>query len=121
MIAGIGDILEHVKANRSRPVGVTSLERVAQLPDVPTIADSVPGFECTTWVSIFAPAGTPKAIVDQLHAELGNALRDPNVASRLSAVTYDAVIKSPEELNQRVKADYAQIGKLFRDLGVSLD
>lgn len=121
MIAGIGDILEHIKAKRARPVGVTSLERLAQLPDIPVIADSVPGFEVTTWVSIFAPAGTPKAIVDQLHAELGNALRDPAVASRLNAVTYDAVLKSPEELNQRVKADYAQIGKLFRELGVSLD
>jgi tripartite-type tricarboxylate transporter receptor subunit TctC len=121
MAAGIGDILEHIKAKRVRPLGVTSLDRVAQLPDTPPIADTVPGFECTTWVSIFAPAGTPKPIVDQLNAEIGKALRDPGVAPRLSGVTYDPVHKTPDELNQRVAADSATIGKVFRQLGVSLD
>jgi tripartite-type tricarboxylate transporter receptor subunit TctC len=85
------------------------------------IADTVPGFECTTWVSLFAPTGTPRAIIDRLNAELGNAMRDPGIASRLSAVTYDATHKTPEELNQRVKEDYDRIGKVFRQLGVTLD
>jgi len=121
MMAGIGDILEHVKANRARPLAVASLDRMAQLPNVPVMADSIPGFECETWVSLFAPAGTPKAIVDRLNAELAIAMRDPNVVSRLSAVTYDAIYKPSEELNQRVKADYAKIGKLFRDFNVTLE
>src|SRR5262245_9103993 len=121
MVAGIGDIIEHIKVKRVLPLGVTSLERVAQRPALPVIADTVPGFECTTWVSLFAPAGTPRAIIDRLNAELGNAMRDPGIASRLSAVTYDAVHKTPEELNQRVKEDYDRIGKVFRQLGVTLD
>jgi tripartite-type tricarboxylate transporter receptor subunit TctC len=121
MIAGIGDILEHIKANRVRPLAVTSLERVSQLPDIPIIADTIPGFESVTWVSIFGPAGTPRAIIDQLNAELGNALRDPAVAPRLTTLTYDPVHRPPEELAQRVKADYAKIGQLFRQFGVSLD
>jgi tripartite-type tricarboxylate transporter receptor subunit TctC len=121
MAAGIGDIIEHIKARRARPLGVTSTERIAQLPDIPTIAETVPGFECTTWVSIFAPAATPKAIVDQLNAELGNALRDNNVASKLSNLTYDAVHRPPEELAQRVKADYELVGKLFRQFNVRID
>lgn len=121
MAAGIGDIIEHIKANRVRPLGVTSVNRIALLPDIPPIADTVPGFECTTWVSIFAPAATPKAIVDQLNTEIGSVLRDPNVASRMSAVTYDPVHKTPDELNQRVQADSATIGKVFRQFGVSLD
>lgn len=121
MVAGIGDIIEHIKVKRVRPLGVTSLERVAQLPQLPVIADTVPGFECTTWVSLFAPTGTPRAIIDRLNAELGNAMRDPGIASRLSAVTYDATHKTPEELNQRVKEDYDRIGKVFRQLGVTLD
>src|SRR5436190_23970361 len=62
MIAGIGDIIEHIKAGRARALAVTSTERVTQLPDLPVMADTVPGYECTTWVSLFAPAGTPKAI-----------------------------------------------------------
>ena len=121
MVAGIGDIIEHIKVKRVRPLGVTSLERVAQLPEIPVIADTVPGFECTTWVSLFAPAGTPRAIIERLNAELGNAMRDPGIASRLSAVTYDATHKTPEELNQRVKEDYDRIGKVFRQLGVTID
>ena len=121
MMAGIGDIIEHIKANRARPLGVTSLERVPQLPDIPVIADTIPGFECTTWVSLFAPAGTPKAIIDQLNAELGKVMRDPGIASRMSSLTYDAVPKPPEELNQRVKSDYDKIGKLFRQFNVTLD
>jgi tripartite-type tricarboxylate transporter receptor subunit TctC len=121
MLAGIGDIIEHIKAGRARALGVTSTERVTQLPNIPTIADTVPGFECTTWVSIFAPAATPKTIVDQLNAEIGNALRDAGVASRMTAVTYDPVHRPPEELNQRMKGDYELIGKLFRQFNVKLD
>ena len=121
MFAGIGDIIEHIKANRARPLGVASTERVSQLPDVPPMADTFPGYECTTWVSIFAPAGTPRAIIDQLNAELGKAMRDPAIASKLSGLTYDGVHKTPEELAQRMKADYEKIGKLFREFGVRLD
>jgi len=121
MLAGIGDIIEHIKVKRARPLGVASVDRSKQIPDIPPIADTIPGFEMETWVSLFAPAGTPKAIIDRLNTEIGNAMRDPGVASRLSAVTYDGVHKSPEELNQRVIADHAKIGKLFRDFNVTLN
>ena len=121
MIAGIGDIIEHIKAKRVRPLGVTSADRVKQLPDVPVIADTFPGFESETWISLLAPTGIPKAIVDQLNAEVGKATRDPEVASKLSGVTYDAVHKSPEELAQRLKTDYDKIGKVFRQFNVKLD
>ena len=121
MMAGIGDIIEHLKAQRARPLGVASLERVSQLPGIPTIAETFPGYECSTWVSIYAPAGTPRAIVDQLNAEIGKAMRDPAIASKMSQLTYDPEFKRPEELNQRMKADYDKIGKLFRQYNVSLD
>jgi len=121
MIAGIGDIIEHLKAKRAIPLGVASAQRMALLPDVPPIADTIPGFEVETWVSAFAPAGTPKAIIEQLNTELGNALRDPVVASKLSAVTYDPIHTSPEQLAQRLRADYDKIGKAFSKLGVKID
>ena len=121
MTAGIGDIIEHIKSNRVRPLGVTSLERVKKLPDVPAVAETFPGYEATTWVVVLAPAGIPRAILDRLNAEVGSALRDPAVASRLSDLTYDPVHRTPEQLAQRLKTDYDRIGKLFSKLGVKLD
>jgi tripartite-type tricarboxylate transporter receptor subunit TctC len=118
---GVGEIIEHLKANRARPLGVSSAERMTQLPEVPAIAESFPGYETTTWFTVLAPAGTPKAIVDRLNAEIGNALRDPGIASRLSAVAFDPVHRTPDDLAQRLKADHEMVGKLFRQLGVKLD
>jgi tripartite-type tricarboxylate transporter receptor subunit TctC len=120
-VAAIGELIAHIKANRVRPLGVTSLERIAQLPDVPTIADTIPGYESSTWVSAFAPAGTPKAIVDRLNAEMGKALSHPDAVAKLSAQTLDPAHRPPEELARRMKADSDTIGKLFRDFGVKLD
>lgn len=119
MVAGIGDIIEHIKAKRARPLGVSTDERLKVLPNVPTIAETVPGYEISTWVSLFAPAGTPKAIVDQLNVEISKTLRDPGVVARLSDVTYDAVHRKPDELAKRLKTDYEIIGDLFRKAGVN--
>jgi tripartite-type tricarboxylate transporter receptor subunit TctC len=119
MIIGVGDIFEYIKANRARALGVTTRERLTQLPDVPPIADAVPGYESVTWVSLFAPAGAPKAIIDQLNTEVGNVLRDPALASKLSNLTYDPVHRPAEELNQRMKSDFEKIGKVFRQSGVT--
>ena len=120
-VAAIGELIAHIKSNRVRALGVSSLERVPQLPDVPLIADTVPGYESWTWVSAFAPAGTPRAIIDRLNAEIGKAMNDPEVAARLSAQTLEAAHRPPEELTQRLKADYEMIGKLFRQFDVKLD
>jgi tripartite-type tricarboxylate transporter receptor subunit TctC len=120
-VAAIGELIAHIKSNRVRALGVTSLERVAQLPEVPTIADTLPGYESWTWVTAFAPAGTPRAIIDRLNAELGKAMQDPDVAAKLSAQTLDASHRSPEELAERLKADYEMIGKVFRQFDVKLD
>ena len=116
-----GELIEYIKSGRARPLGVGSAERIPQLPDVPAIAESVPGYESTTWVSVFAPAGTPRAIIDRLNAEFGSALRDPGVAAKLIAVTLDPVHRSPDDLAQRLKADHEMVGKLFRQLGIKLD
>jgi len=121
IIQPTGELIEHIKANRARPLGVGSAKRVPQLPDVPAIAETFPGYESTTWVSVFAPAGTPRPIIDRLNAELGNALRDPGIAAKLSAVTFDPAHGTPEVLAQRMKADYEMIGKLFRQLNIKLD
>jgi tripartite-type tricarboxylate transporter receptor subunit TctC len=120
-VAAVGELIAHIQTNRVRPLGVSSTERIPQLPDVPVIADTVPGYESSTWVNAFAPAGTPRAIIDRLNAELGKAMRDPDVAAKLSAQTLDATHRTPEELTQRLKTDYETIGKLFREFDVKLE
>jgi len=120
-VAAIGELIAHIKTNRVRPLGVTSTERIAQLPDVPTIADTIPGYESWTWVSVFAPAGTPGPVVDRLNAEMGKAMKDPDVAAKLGAQTLDPSHRPPQELAQRMRMDYETIGKLFRQFNVKLD
>ena len=120
-VASIGELIAHIHSNRVRPLGVTSLERVTQLPEVPTIADTLPGYESWTWVSVFAPAATPGAIIDRLNAELGKAMQDPDVAAKLSAQTLEPSHRPPDELAHRLKSDYETIGKLFRQFNVKLE
>jgi tripartite-type tricarboxylate transporter receptor subunit TctC len=120
-VAAIGELIAHIKSNRVRPLGVTSAERVAELPDVPTIADTIRGYESSTWVSAFAPAGTPRPIIDRLNAELGKAMNDPDTRAKLSAQTLYPSHRPPEELDKRLKSDYEMIGKLFRQFGVKLE
>jgi tripartite-type tricarboxylate transporter receptor subunit TctC len=117
-VAAIGELIQHVKIGRVRALGVTSTQRVAELPDVPTIADTIPGYESTTWVSMFAPAGTPRAIIDRLNTEIGRTVKDADTVSRLTAQTLYPAHRTPEEVTQRMRADHETIGKLFRQAGV---
>ncbi len=120
-IATIGSLFPHLKAKRVRPLGVTSDKRTTQFPDVPAIAETVPGYEFTAWVGSFAPKGTPRAIVDRLNAELGKAVKDPDVASKLGAQTLDPMHMTPEQFAQRLKSDYDKYGKLIREVGAKVD
>jgi tripartite-type tricarboxylate transporter receptor subunit TctC len=88
---------------------------------VPTVADTIPGYESSTWVSAFAPAGTPRAILDRLNAELGKAMKDPDIAAKLSAQTLYPAHRPSEDLDKRLKIDSEMIGKLFRQFNVKLD
>lgn len=120
MIATIGSLYSHIKANRVRAIAVTSDARVTQFPDVPTIGETVPGYEFTAWVGAFVPAGTPKPIVDKLNAELMKALADPGVASKLSNQTLDPIYMTPVEFAQRLKADYEKYKKLIQMTGAKI-
>ncbi len=117
-VAAISELIGHIKTDRVRALGVTSLERVAQLPNVPTIADTINGYESSTWVSAFAPAGTPKAIIDRLNAEFAKAVKDTDTVIRFAAQTLEPAHRSPEDLAQRLRTDHESIGKLFRNLKV---
>jgi tripartite-type tricarboxylate transporter receptor subunit TctC len=122
MIATVGSVLPHVRANRVRALGVTSAHRSKALPDMPTIAESgVPGYEFTAWIAVFVPAKTPRPIVDKLGAEIKKALDNPDIEKSLSAQTLDPMYMTPEQFATRLKADYETNAKLVKLTGLKID
>jgi tripartite-type tricarboxylate transporter receptor subunit TctC len=120
-LATIGSLFPHIKSKRVRPLGVSSEKRTTQFPDVPAIAEFVPGYEFTAWVGCFVPAGTPKAIVDTLNGLIAKALADPGVASKLSAQTLDPMHMTPAQFAQRIKSDYDKYAKVVKISGAKID
>lgn len=110
-----------VKAGRLKAIGVTSPKRVAIAPDLPTIAESgFPGFESDTTLAAFAPAGTPKEIIDTLYEHLARIVNIPEVRERMVQVGFDnIVIKSPKELGETVAREYAKWGKVVNDAKIA--
>lgn len=121
MLATIGSLTPHLKSKRVRPLGVSSDKRTTQFPEVPAIAEFVPGYEFTAWVGSFVPAGTPKAIVDTLNAALAKALADKQVAAKLSAQTLDPMHMTPEQFAARIKSDYDKYARVVKVSGARVD
>jgi tripartite-type tricarboxylate transporter receptor subunit TctC len=121
-LATIATVLTHIHSGRLRALGVSSAKRSGTLPAVPTIAEAgVPGYEMNPWIAVLAPAGTPKAIVDKLGAEINKALKLPDVSQNLAAQALDPWIGTTEEFDVRLKADYEKYAKLIKLIGAKVD
>ena len=116
---GVGAVatpLPFVKSGRLRALAVSSATRIAVLPDVPTFAESgFPGVEDYTWIGMFAPAGTPPAIVQRLNETLNQMLRDPDLRERLAALAFEPGGGTPQAFAAYVKAEIAKWGKVVRE------
>jgi tripartite-type tricarboxylate transporter receptor subunit TctC len=118
----MGPHIEFVHKGAIRVLGVAMPQRAPYLPDVPTFAEQgFPGFEATTWFALFAPRGTPKAIVDQLNGYARALYNDPATKSRLEANFVDPMIMTADEFGALVKADAARWQKIVNESGVKLD
>jgi tripartite-type tricarboxylate transporter receptor subunit TctC len=113
----------YVRSGRMRVLGVSSAKRIPEYPDVPTVAEAgVPGYEVITWYGVFAPGGTPPAIVNRLHAEIAKAMEVPATRARLAEAGADgSVTRSPEEFAAIVRADAARYAKIIKDAGLKID
>ncbi|MDP2242222.1 MAG: tripartite tricarboxylate transporter substrate binding protein [Burkholderiales bacterium] len=110
-------VLTQIKANRLRLLAVTSDTRLPQFPEVPTVAEAgVPGYEFRGWVGVLAPAGTPKAIIDRLNAEIKNAMDSPDTVKRLES--FEPWTMTPEQTAARIRSDYDKYGQLIKLTGV---
>ncbi len=119
MFAVASSVAPHIKSGKLRGLAVTMAKPSPAFPDLPTIAASgVPGYESVTFSGLFAPARTPKAIVDQLNAEIRNVLMKPEARERLAGSGVDVVAGTPREFADNIARDISILGKVIRSAGI---
>jgi tripartite-type tricarboxylate transporter receptor subunit TctC len=105
----------HVQNGLLKALAIGGARRAAALPDVPTVAETIPGFESSSWQGFFVPANTPRDIVATIQRETAKALKSPDVLDRLKAGGNEAVGSTPEEFDARFRADIAKFAKIVKD------
>ena len=111
----------HIESGKLRALAVTSAQRLPTLPKVPTVADTVPGYEVVSWQAIFAPAGTPKAIQQRLHDEVNKILAQPDVKERLAKLGMEPGQMSTDQFTAFQKAEVAKWAQLIKAANVKIE
>ena len=109
------------KAGRLRAIGVGSKKRTAAAPDVPTINETLPGFDVDQWYVILVPNGTPREVVQRINREIDRAVARPDIRERLIAQSFDPLSMPLDEIQPMIRSDIARWSKLIRELGVKVD
>jgi len=122
MFDNLPTALPHIKAGKLRGLAVTTASRSPLAPELPTMAESgLPGFELSTWFAFFAPAGTPRTIVDKIAGDMRRVLTQPDMQQRLAAIGVDVKASSPDELAAFQRTELAKWGKIIKDSGAKVD
>jgi tripartite-type tricarboxylate transporter receptor subunit TctC len=118
ILAGTPSVLAHIKSGKLNAMGVTSLKRSANAPEVPTIAESYPGFEVELVYALVAPAGTPKDVVSRLNQEVTKLLQDPEMRDKLAGQGFEVRTSTPEQLGNYIKSEITKWAPLVKESGV---
>lgn len=121
LIQGGGSIQQYVRTGKLVALAVSSLRRSRFYPELPTIAETYPGFETESWVAMFAPAATPKPVLDQLHAALNRVVSDAELRERLDRQGCDVVGGTPEALARLVRQNQIMWGRIIREKNIAID
>jgi tripartite-type tricarboxylate transporter receptor subunit TctC len=121
LFTGAPVTMPHIKSGRLKLLAVTDSQRSAALPDTPTLAESLPGYEFNNWYGIMAPAGTPRPIIDRLNAEVLRVLALPEVHEKFSGLGADPTPSTPEKFGAVMKADAEKWGRIIPQAGVRAD
>jgi tripartite-type tricarboxylate transporter receptor subunit TctC len=108
-------MIPHIKAGKVKAIAVGSRQRVPQLPDVPTLSETYPGFEQYSWFGILGPAGLPRDVVARVHRDVVGTLRAPEVHQRLTEQGFEVMASTPEEFLRFVQGESDKLGKLIRE------
>ena len=121
MFDNMPSALPMAKEGKIRALAQTTAKRSPAAPDVPTMNEFVPGFEATTWFAMFAPANTPRAVIDKLNAEVVRVFKLPDVQERLKTLGLDPVLSSPDELARYQATEIAKWAKVVKESGAKAE
>jgi tripartite-type tricarboxylate transporter receptor subunit TctC len=113
--------LEHIRAGKLRPLAVTTTKRLDALPDVPTVADFLPGFEASAWQGLCAPKGTPAGIIDRLNKEVNAAVADPKMKGQLEDLSLRVMSGTPADFGKLIADDTEKWAKVIKFAGIKAD
>jgi len=111
----------HIKSGKLRALAVTSAQREPSMPDLPTVAETVPGYEATAWFGIGMPKGTPREIIDKVNAEVNRALADPKMRERLAELGGRTIPGSPEDFGKVIAAETEKWAKVVKASGATVE
>ena len=120
-VDNLPSILPHIRSGALRALGVTSRARWSGAPDIPAIAESLPGYEVTAWFGLLAPRGTPDEVIAAANAALGRMLATPAAAQRLAELGATPIPGTPEAYRAHIAAEYAKWGEVIRRAGIRLE
>jgi tripartite-type tricarboxylate transporter receptor subunit TctC len=118
---GIASVLPQHKAGQVRILAVTSAKRSREIPDIPTIGETVKGYRATLWQGLSAPKGTPKAVIDRIQRDVGKTMQTADVKAAFERAGTDIVVTDPKAFGELLKEDYAKWGKVAREINLHVD
>jgi tripartite-type tricarboxylate transporter receptor subunit TctC len=121
MFEGITSSIGYIKAGKLRALGVSTKERLKVLPDVPALAEFLPGYEATGWLGIGAPAGTPQNVIDIVNRAVNAGLKDPKLVDRMAALGAVPAPMTPAEFKQFIAAETAKWGEVVKFAGIKAE
>jgi tripartite-type tricarboxylate transporter receptor subunit TctC len=110
--------MPHVRSGKLRPLGVTAPKRLRDLPDLPAIAETLPGYEMLSWAGLMAPQKTPQAVIEAVHKTVASVLHTPEVNKRLNDLGYIVVGGGPDALSAHIRTETGRYAKLIRQIGL---
>ena len=122
MFDSITSARPHIESGKLRALGVTSAKRSSTLKDVPTIAEAaLPGYEVSPWFAVFAPAGTPAAVIQKLNAAFLEALKQPEIQAKFASIGAETIGSSPQELEKLLQDETVRWTRLIKDLNIGVN